>query len=1263
MELKRCTPGFILFVCALCFCFESVIGSKLEKQRKNNDRLGSMVTREDFFCENEVSSCFLSARVRLCRPEDPDCESESEYTFIIFPLLAISIGLVLQSLQKILRLQYTLLLLISGAILGILGCRVDMGLLSVSLRQWVHANPAVFFHWFLAPLIFEASFNASWHLFFKLFPQILYSAFPMVMIQTGIVAVFQLYVIQTPGWNAWAALMFGAMLSATDPIAVTATLKAVGASENLAMLVEGESQLNDGSAFVLWEAFFENVEEDGALSIGDIVVNIFRLSLGGVAMGLAFGLVGVLFLYMIYEMFEVEVSLTIIVAFLGFWTAQSPSKLSGVICNVTSGLVLAHLGKPFISPRVRDPLARFWQLLAYISNTIVFVFSGLLLIAFIWSCAGSPLEWYDYVFILAYYGFLQLLRFALVFLSYPVFKWRQQWFNVSNAIVLSSAGLRGAVSLILASEVGESELIPREIRARVVVWTAGVVALSLFVNGLLIKPILHLLKMDRPEPVRAELLARGKAVMLQRTFEMLDHLATNGSFKGANWKQAVDFLIPTAWVDDVSISAEAYARARARTSSAAAGVVSHSSRPSVALSTVNESQIDMLSSQRISLKDGAHLPHFRDSQFVVRESDTKTNEFGRSPSQNTSFFNALFGRQEAIATDRVLEHVATQKFPDLDQENAASLPNTVGYDGLGRVIEQTVRYASVEVGEELDVEVRRRYLLAMLSFILSQYETSLVEFRALKKLSDDVENAMSENEDQESYALFSFILDPPNKIWSKSAWLSNLKNETTIALLTLILAALEDVLHEPFLHESKIVLGEAEFLFEAAAVMLENLEDLDRTTYAYIHSRQAITRAFVHQEQVLDSMKSIGLIDEGEYNAIREEIVEGQRRYFTLRSLFAWKKSQLVPSEVEALKSSPVFQQLGSADISSYGKVVTLQCGESLETKDLGLIIVLSGALEVKCEHLFGSATCNCAKCDVQVDSSGPSVIEEEKAKEGYETIGITKKPGKGDKDQVRSRIEVNVDREPEGRLLRRSSLVMMTRESTQFHWCFPLHTMLANPLLLSKKDGDRFPPLAACRFAKKSTVVFTFPFGACERLSENSRSFYMEMARSAAHLILLEGIRDESPYALAYAQNRLLISDHHIDTKVGISANCLRLLPYMQPVSLKQNQIVIMSGPAVLTRGKVTLQRKSGEGFGNQDFGEISAPATLPLGELLVEVLKDNEVDIEASAELLVVPVRSVADQAKDSLLRWSNKNSALLSNSRFGAYRHVEVPEQKGQ
>lgn len=258
-------------------------------------------------------------------------------------------------------------------------------------------------------------------------------------------------------------------------------------------------------------------------------------------------------LSLVYEAFEVETSVLLVTAFLGFWTAQVPATLSGVICNVASGLVLSAYARPLISPSVRDPLHHLWEYIAWAANTIVFVYAGLLVTAFTWSCSGSQHGWRDYVYIFIWFGFLQLIRFMFLAVFHPVLSWRQTWFTPRHSIFVGLSGLRGAVSLILALEVAEAADLPSEVKSRVVLWTTGIVALSLLVNGLAVSPALSGLGLAEADATRVTFLARARSLMTQKSLAILDTLAVDGGSKATRWSYVRDNVLPSSWLDSSTV--------------------------------------------------------------------------------------------------------------------------------------------------------------------------------------------------------------------------------------------------------------------------------------------------------------------------------------------------------------------------------------------------------------------------------------------------------------------------------------------------------------------------------------------------------------------------------------------------------------------------------------------------------------------------------------------------------------------------------------
>ena len=104
---------------------------------------------------------------------------------------------------------------------------------------------------FLPPLVFESSFNADWHIFKRELYQILLLAIPGVLIGAVFSAITFKYIL-VHDCTTSEALLFGSILSATDPVAVVALLKELGVSKRFSTLIEGESLFNDGTAMVLF---------------------------------------------------------------------------------------------------------------------------------------------------------------------------------------------------------------------------------------------------------------------------------------------------------------------------------------------------------------------------------------------------------------------------------------------------------------------------------------------------------------------------------------------------------------------------------------------------------------------------------------------------------------------------------------------------------------------------------------------------------------------------------------------------------------------------------------------------------------------------------------------------------------------------------------------------------------------------------------------------------------------------------------------------
>lgn len=1008
---------------------QSIVGSAFELLR-NEDGAGTPTeTHNGKICPDSHSSCILSD-VADCG--EKDCAHQ--FTIIIFPFLALFIGVLATPLSRAIKVSYTLVLLVIGIIIGIIGCAAHLSLLTASLQQWVHLSPpTIFFYVFLAPLIFEASFNTRWHVFKRLLVPIVTAAFIIVGLQVGLIATFQRKVIRTDGWSWWDALMYGAMLSATDPISVTATLKSLGASEFLNTLIEGESLLNDGSAFVLWEAFFENaeaVDKEELLSVGEIIGRIFKLSIGGAAMGVAFGLGALIILGLVYDEFEVEVSLTVIVAFLGFWTAQSPSKLSGVICNVASGLVISAFGHHLITPAVRGPLEEFWELLSWIANTIVFLHAGVLLSAFIWSCAGQPNEWYDYLYIFAYFLYLQVIRMGLILVFMPIMRFRNKWLGWRQAIIVGFSGLRGAVSLVLALEVAGSEFINQEVGARVVLWTTGIVALSLLVNGFFVKPLISVLQLDKADKAREDFLQRARALMVQRTLMILDHLCIETNFKSARWSYVVKNVLPEEWLEKT-----AHAEGFRDIVEQVLDNKTAARRKSIEIVS-QDVQAKMLHSHitnRMSTEFGVRsigsTPHMtpRPSRYdyasdIARYSQTHGHPRSMQPPrsqpsavQSTSPSSIKFNprirdlgspEEHNMEDGRFMNESEFPAFPvgppvavrasvegSLHQR---SIDVDVERYGKGwkekptqsRIHQEVAAlHKSIAAGDDADLsdrdrEVRRRLLTAILSHVRTISNTSLVEFNVIHNLEQDVQRALDANDEGEEYDLFAF-LDNRSRESSGGAYQfivrmmegKALRGESAITTAYIVMGIMTEILKEEILHESTIVQWQAEKLYQGAAALLNRLESLNPEAFEWVQSQFAVYVCGNKQDDVLEDVRASGIVDEGEHHTLHEELIEIRRRYINQRHSIFMRARKRIPERLsprQLLFKHPLFSNLSPRlleIIDRYGELVHLQAGQALQCQRGSLVFVLQGSIRPLADTMLpGNVASRIHDANVEMD-------------------------------------------------------------------------------------------------------------------------------------------------------------------------------------------------------------------------------------------------------------------------------------------------------
>jgi monovalent cation:H+ antiporter, CPA1 family len=272
-------------------------------------------------------------------------------------------------------------------------------------------------------------------------------------------------------------LLFGALISPTDPIAVLGILKSAGATKSLETKITGESLFNDGVAVVVFLVILSVATGGHDVSAGSIIWLFLQEAVGGVVYGFAIGLLAYWMLKQVDD-YSVEVLITLALT-MGGYALGEILHLSAPIAIVVAGLLIGNHGRSFaMSDRTREHLDTFWELIDEILNAVLFVLIGMevLLLAY--------REEYLYAGILA----IPIALFArLVSVGIPIGLMRRfRSFSPFVVTVLTWGGLRGGISVAMALSLPTGE-----VRDALVTVTYVVVAFSILVQGLTIGPLVR----------------------------------------------------------------------------------------------------------------------------------------------------------------------------------------------------------------------------------------------------------------------------------------------------------------------------------------------------------------------------------------------------------------------------------------------------------------------------------------------------------------------------------------------------------------------------------------------------------------------------------------------------------------------------------------------------------------------------------------------------------------------------------------------------
>ena len=400
-------------------------------------------------------------------------------------VLLLSIAALVAIASRRIRVPYTVALVLMGLVLSFFPNPFSIDVSSDLILAIL-----------VPPLLFEATLQIKWEKLRRNIVPILLLAVLGTLLSTIIVSEIITWVLDIP---LLAAFAFGALISATDPVAVVSLFRSLGVSKRLGLLMEGESLLNDGVAIVFFSMAVGfasagiNPADQGLSILGQGLIEFLRVALGGLTVGFVLGYVVSYGILKNLDDHMIETTTTFALA-LGAYVIAESFHVSGILAVVAAGLMVGNIGMQNTSPTTRLTIENFWEFLAFVANSLVFLFIGLEIEITQLLPGIVPII----VAVLA-------VLFSRAIVVYGITAVYSRYASLPQKIpmpyrhVMFWGGLRGAISLALALTL-TGDVFGTEFAREMQVMTFGVVLFTLLVQGTTIESLIRRLGLSEKPP-------------------------------------------------------------------------------------------------------------------------------------------------------------------------------------------------------------------------------------------------------------------------------------------------------------------------------------------------------------------------------------------------------------------------------------------------------------------------------------------------------------------------------------------------------------------------------------------------------------------------------------------------------------------------------------------------------------------------------------------------------------------------------------------
>ncbi|MEM9232786.1 MAG: cation:proton antiporter [Pseudomonadota bacterium] len=377
---------------------------------------------------------------------------------------------------------------------------------------------------FLPALVFESAMSLDLRKLRKELGAILFLAVIGLLISATI-AGFSLQFYS--GMAIVVCLLIGAIVSATDPVAVIALFKDLGAPKRLTILVEGESLFNDATAIVVAGILLSLLTASAEPSAAAALLNFFKVFLGGIIVGALLTRVMIEIMKPFRNHAISVVSLTLVLPFVAFVVAEHFLHVSGVMAAVVGGLAMGSHGRKVIPPQIFAEIEHSWHQIAFWATALIFILVGLAVPALL---GEDPFEYFDEALLL--FAVATIGRAIIIFGFIPLLERLRLVAPVSRSFqaIMVWGGLRGAVSLALALVVLDYPGVDTEAAHFVAVLVTFFVFATLILQATTISTVMKMLGLGKLSAFDETLRNRSVAWAKSSVRDELEHVvALQGS--------------------------------------------------------------------------------------------------------------------------------------------------------------------------------------------------------------------------------------------------------------------------------------------------------------------------------------------------------------------------------------------------------------------------------------------------------------------------------------------------------------------------------------------------------------------------------------------------------------------------------------------------------------------------------------------------------------------------------------------------------------